>query len=132
MSAQPSIRVISTADALVSDGRYALAVVHGGPVYVSSQLPVVLGQSHDSDAPFETHRRAIDNLAAVLGLRVLPRTDSKTIRLCRRHRKLGCVQFGLCAGAWRCATCAFGCSGTGVAYDYLVEIDAIAAQGEVN
>jgi enamine deaminase RidA (YjgF/YER057c/UK114 family) len=100
--------------------------------YVSSQLPVVSGQSHDSDTPFETHRRAIDNLVAVLTASGSSLERILKLPLMSADLKLGCLQFGLCAGAWRYATCAFGCSGTGVAYDYRVEIDAIAAQGEVN
>ncbi len=48
-------------------GHYSQAIVHGGLVYVSGQLPVVMGSPHDAAAPFETQlRRVLANLTAIL------------------------------------------------------------------
>lgn len=58
---------VLTCDAPAPGGHYAQAVVYGGLVHVSGQLPVVAGQPHDPAAPFETQvRRALANLLAIL------------------------------------------------------------------
>jgi 2-iminobutanoate/2-iminopropanoate deaminase len=132
--ANSPILAISTAGALVPGGHYALAVVHGGLVYVSGQLPVVPGQAHDSDAPFETQvRRAIDNLAAVLTT-----SGSSVERILKLSAYVVGVEnwaafnsvYAQALGAARPARSVIPVPK--LHYGYLVEIDAIAAQGEVN
>jgi 2-iminobutanoate/2-iminopropanoate deaminase len=132
--ANSPIRAISAAGALVPGGHYALAVVHGGLVYVSGQLPVVPGQVHDSDAPFETQvRRAIDNLATVLTA-----SGSSVERILKLSAYVVGVEnwaafnsvYAQALGAARPARSVIPVPE--LHYGYLVEIDAIAAQGEVN
>jgi 2-iminobutanoate/2-iminopropanoate deaminase len=128
------IRAIPTAAALVPGGHYSQAVVHGGLVYVSGQLPVVSGQAHDSDAPFETQvRRVIDNLATVLIA-----SGSSIERILKLSAYVVGVEnwaafnsvYAQMLGAARPARSVIPVPD--LHYGYLVEIDAIAAQGEGN
>ncbi len=58
---------ILTADAPAPGGHYSQAVVYGGLVYVSGQLPTVVGSPHDPAASFEIQlRRVLANLSAIL------------------------------------------------------------------
>ncbi|MEH2470905.1 2-iminobutanoate/2-iminopropanoate deaminase [Nitrobacteraceae bacterium AZCC 2161] len=128
------IRAISSAAASVPGGHYSQAVVHGGLVYISGQLPVVSGQAHDSDAPFETQvRRAIDNLATVLIA-----SGSSIERILKLSAYVVGVEnwaafnsvYAQMLGAARPARSVIPVPD--LHYGYLVEIDAIAAQGEGN
>ncbi|TCT06784.1 RidA family protein [Aquabacter spiritensis] len=63
----PDILPVLTAGAPAPGGHYTQAIVHGGLVYVSGQLPTVVGAPHDPGAPFETQlRRVLANLDAIL------------------------------------------------------------------
>lgn len=67
MSTPPAPHPVFTPDAPAPGGHYSQAVVHGGLVYVSGQLPVVAGSPHDTAAPFDVQaRRALGNLLAIL------------------------------------------------------------------
>ncbi|MEP9380390.1 RidA family protein [Aquabacter sp. CN5-332] len=58
---------ILSRDAPAPGGHYSQAIVHGGVVYVSGQLPTVIGSPHDPAAPFDTQlRRVLANLTAIL------------------------------------------------------------------
>jgi len=61
------ITVVSTDRAPAAGGHYSQAVKHGGLIYVSGQLPVQLGAAHNTEAAFEDQARlALANLLAVL------------------------------------------------------------------
>jgi 2-iminobutanoate/2-iminopropanoate deaminase len=67
MSNSSTLHFVATPNAPVPGGHYSQAVIHGGLVYVSGQLPVVVGTPHDTAAPFEVQaRRALANLLAIL------------------------------------------------------------------
>jgi 2-iminobutanoate/2-iminopropanoate deaminase len=60
--------MIRTDQAPVASGHYSQAMVHGGLVFVSGQLPIepVTGR-HRSDAPVEAQvEQALENVAAIL------------------------------------------------------------------
>ena len=63
---RPVIRV-STDRVPAPGGHYSQAVKHDGLIYVSGQLPVQLGGAHDTGAAFEDQARlALANLLAIL------------------------------------------------------------------
>lgn len=67
MSMSTTIRPVVTPDAPAPGGHYSQAIVHGGLVYVSGQLPVVPGSPLATAAPFDVQaRRALANLLAIL------------------------------------------------------------------
>jgi len=58
---------VSTPDAPTPAGHYSQAVVHGGLVYVSGQLPTVPATGERLGGPIEDQtRQALANLAAIL------------------------------------------------------------------
>jgi len=58
---------ISTANAPPPAGHYAQAIVHGGLVYVSGQLPIDADTGEKCSGPIEKQTKlALDNLAAIL------------------------------------------------------------------
>jgi len=58
---------IETKNAPAAGGHYSQAVKHNGLIYVSGQLPVQLGAAHDTEAAFEDQARlALANLLAIL------------------------------------------------------------------
>ena len=61
------MKPVSTATAPSPAGHYSQAMIHGGLVYVSGQLPIdpKTGKPVDGDIDVQT-RRAIANLAAIL------------------------------------------------------------------
>jgi reactive intermediate/imine deaminase len=131
-NAAAKMQAISSADAPPPGGHYSQAVVHQGVVYVSGQLPVVPGKPHDASAPFETQvRRALANLSAVLDA-----SNSSPDKIL----KLSAYIVG--AGNWPAFNTIYAeVLGTArparsvipvpeLHYGYLVEIDAVAAQGE--
>jgi reactive intermediate/imine deaminase len=62
-----TLHSVVTPDAPAPGGHYSQAVIHGGLVYVSGQLPLVVGAPHDTAAPFDVQaRRALANLLAIL------------------------------------------------------------------
>ncbi|MCL2429353.1 MAG: RidA family protein [Alphaproteobacteria bacterium] len=67
MSNSSALHFVATPNAPAPGGHYSQAVIHGGLVYVSGQLPVVVGTPHDNAAPFEVQaRRALGNLLAIV------------------------------------------------------------------
>ncbi|MBP3982892.1 RidA family protein [Pseudoxanthomonas helianthi] len=61
------IESISTGNAPEPKGHYAQAIVHGGLVHVSGQLPLLPDGSHQPEAGFDAQvRTALDNLFAIL------------------------------------------------------------------
>lgn len=128
------IQAVSAADAPAPGGHYAQAIVHGGLVYVSGQLPVVQGKPHDPGAPFETQvRRALDNVAAVLAA-----SGSSLARTLRMSAYVVGAEnwsafnsvYAQVLGAAKPARSVIPVPE--LHHGYLVEIDAIAAQGEGN
>ena len=61
------IRIVSTSDAPAPAGHYSQAVVHGGLVYVSGQLPIdpKTGEKRLGSVEEQT-RQALENVAAIL------------------------------------------------------------------
>jgi reactive intermediate/imine deaminase len=58
---------ISTETAPAPAGHYSQAVVAGGTIYISGQLPIRADRSGDPTAPFEDQaRQAIGNMLAIL------------------------------------------------------------------
>jgi 2-iminobutanoate/2-iminopropanoate deaminase len=125
------ITVVSTDRAPAAGGHYSQAVKHGGLIYVSGQLPVQLGAAHNTEAAFEDQARlALANLLAILdaagstprhllkvtvylvGIENWPRFNAVYAEMLgdiKPARSIVPVQ--------------------ALHYGYLVEIDAVAAQG---
>jgi reactive intermediate/imine deaminase len=67
MSSVMSVTRVSTDRVPAAGGHYSQAVKHNGLVYVSGQLPVQLGAAHNPEAAFEDQARwALANLLAIL------------------------------------------------------------------
>lgn len=59
------MRAIHTKDAAPAGGHYAQAIVHGGLVYISGQLPITPSGEHvTGEIEAQTHR-VIDNVQAI-------------------------------------------------------------------
>jgi reactive intermediate/imine deaminase len=128
------IHAFAAAGAPAPGGHYSQAIVHGGLVYVSGQLPVVQDQPHDPAAPFETQvRRALDNIAAVLAA-----SGSSLERTLRVSAYVVGVENWVAFNTVYAQVLGPAKPARSVIpvrelhYGYLVEIDAIAAQGEDN
>jgi 2-iminobutanoate/2-iminopropanoate deaminase len=135
MTNSPSkVQTISSAGAPPPGGHYSQAVVHQGVVYVSGQLPVVPGKPHDPSAPFETQvRRALTNLSAVLDA-----SNSSPDKILKLSAYIVGAEnwpafntiYAEVLGAARPARSVIPVPE--LHYGYLVEIDAVAAQGEIH
>lgn len=67
MAGETEIRCVNPADAAPPGGHYSHAVIAGGFVFVSGQLPVPPDGTHAPDADFATQaRQALANLFAAL------------------------------------------------------------------
>jgi 2-iminobutanoate/2-iminopropanoate deaminase len=66
-SGATDLRVVSTPDAPAPAGHYSQAIVHGGTVYVSGQLPIdpKTGQKRLGSIEEQT-RQTLENVAAIL------------------------------------------------------------------
>jgi reactive intermediate/imine deaminase len=128
------IHSLVAAGAPAPGGHYSQAIVHGGLVYVSGQLPVVPDQPHDPAAPFETQvRRALDNVASILAA-----SGSSLERTLRVSAYVVGVENWVAFNAVYAQVLGSAKPARPVIpvrelhHGYLVEIDAIAAQGEDN
>jgi 2-iminobutanoate/2-iminopropanoate deaminase len=125
------ITVVSTDRAPAAGGHYSQAVKHGGLIYVSGQLPVQLGAAHNTEAAFEDQARlALANLLAVLDAAgSTPRHLLKvTVYLVgiENWPRFNAV-YAEILGAIKPARSIVPVPA--LHYGYLVEIDAVAAQG---
>lgn len=125
-----TLQPVATPDAPAPGGHYSQAVIHGGLVYVSGQLPVVVGAPHDSAAPFDVQaRRALANLLAILAA-----AGSSPASLLKvsvyivgvEHWPAFNAVYAEMLGAAKPARSVV--TVPDLHYGYLVEIDAIAAQ----
>jgi 2-iminobutanoate/2-iminopropanoate deaminase len=125
-----TLHSIAAPDAPAPGGHYSQAVIHGGLVYVSGQLPVVVGTPHDTAAPFEVQaRRALANLLAILTA-----ADSSPASLLKVSAYIVGVEhwpafdavYAQMLGAAKPARSVI--TVPELHYGYLIEIDAVAAQ----
>lgn len=130
MTTHADITSVLTLDAPAPGGHYSQAIVHGGLVYVSGQLPVVAGQPHDPQAEFEVQmRRVLANLSAILSA-----SGSSPARILKLSAYIVGAEnwpvfnrvYAEVLGATRPARSVVPVPE--LHYGYLVEIDAIAAQ----
>jgi reactive intermediate/imine deaminase len=128
------LHAVAAPGAPAPGGHYSQAIVHGGLVYVSGQLPVVQEQPHDPAAPFETQvRRALDNVASVLAV-----SGSSLERTLKVSAYIVGVENWIAFNAIYAQVLGSAKPARSVIpvrelhYGYLVEIDAIAVQGDDN
>jgi reactive intermediate/imine deaminase len=125
-----TLHPVATPDAPAPGGHYSQAVIHGGLVYVSGQLPVVAGAPHDPAAPFEVQaRRALANLLAILAAagsspRSLLKVSAYIVGA--EHWPAFNAVYADVLGAAKPARSVIPVPG--LHYGYLIEIDAVAAQ----
>lgn len=130
MTTHADITSVLTPDAPAPGGHYSQALVHGGLVYVSGQLPVVAGQPHAPEAEFDVQlRRVLANLSAILSA-----SGSSPARILKLSAYIVGAEnwpvfnrvYAEVLGATRPARSVVPVPE--LHYGYLVEIDAIAAQ----
>jgi 2-iminobutanoate/2-iminopropanoate deaminase len=125
---------ITTTRAPVARGHYSQAMVHAGLVYVAGQLPIVPERPEERLEGFQAQAsRVLDNVAAILesagsGMdRVLKATVYITdVAHWPAFNALYAERFGAHKPARTVVPVA------GLHYGYLVEMDVIAAVGEID